>query len=112
MFFSVLFYCIRRGGKGFTEVRFVLQFGTFCFEPLEHFVLRIISAMDCCILKGKRLPRKTEAAPIGKEDCPWFIDGFRRYSFGFLHRLANNFANLQQGICHRMPCQSVRVQRG
>ena len=42
MFFSVLFYCIRRGGKGFTEVRFVLQFGTFCFEPLEHFVLRII----------------------------------------------------------------------
>lgn len=44
MFFSVLFYCIRRGGKGFTEVRFVLQFGTFCFEPLEHFVLRIIYA--------------------------------------------------------------------
>lgn len=43
MFFSVLFYCIRRGGKGFTEVRFVLQFGTFCFEPLEHFVLRIIN---------------------------------------------------------------------
>lgn len=46
MFFSVLFYCIRRGGKGFTEVRFVLQFGTFCFEPLEHFVLRIIDLAD------------------------------------------------------------------
>ena len=46
MFFSVLFYCIRRGGKGFTEVRFVLQFGTFCFEPLEHFVLRIIKRIE------------------------------------------------------------------
>ena len=42
MFFSVLFYWSGGGEKGFTEIRFVLQIGTFCFETPEHFVLRII----------------------------------------------------------------------
>lgn len=38
----MLFYWVGGGEKGFAEVRFVLQVGTFCLETPEHFVLRII----------------------------------------------------------------------
>lgn len=39
----MLFYWVGGGEKGFAEVRFVLQIGTFCLETPEHFVLRIIN---------------------------------------------------------------------